>query len=91
MSKLISGYWWAWREVEAGKKSAQTLRKFYPDADIDYPDSSLKLASKKTIKGVKFSNNVLIGKNVIIGKNTQIGANSVIEHDTVIGKNCVVG
>ena len=21
MSKLISGYWWAWREVEAGKKS----------------------------------------------------------------------
>ena len=34
MSKLISGYWWAWREVEAGKKSAQTLRKFYPDADL---------------------------------------------------------
>ena len=21
MSKLISGYWWAWRETEAGKKS----------------------------------------------------------------------
>ncbi len=70
---------------------ARVLKKFYPDADIDYPDSSLKLASKKTIKGVKFSNNVLIGKNVIIGKNTLIGANSVIEHDTVIGKNCVVG
>lgn len=34
MSKLISGYWWAWKEVEAGKKSAQTLRKFYPDADL---------------------------------------------------------
>ena len=34
MSKLISGYWWAWREVDAGKKSAQTLRKFYPDADL---------------------------------------------------------
>ena len=29
MSKIISGYWWAWREVEAGKKSMQTLRKFY--------------------------------------------------------------
>jgi|TARA_R110001592_G_scaffold121121_3_gene326365 hypothetical protein len=34
MSKLISGYWWAWREVESGKKSMQTLRKFYPDADL---------------------------------------------------------
>ena len=34
MSKLISGYWWAWREVEAGKKSMQTLRKFYPDSDL---------------------------------------------------------
>ena len=34
MSKLISGYWWAWRETEAGKKSMQTLRKFYPDADL---------------------------------------------------------
>ena len=34
MSKLISGYWWAWKDVEAGKKSAQTLRKFYPDSDL---------------------------------------------------------
>ena len=34
MSKLISGYWWAWRETKAGKKSMQTLRKFYPDADL---------------------------------------------------------
>ena len=34
MSKIISGYWWAWREVEAGKKSMQTLRKFYPDSDL---------------------------------------------------------
>jgi hypothetical protein len=34
MSKLISGYWWAWKEIEAGKKSMQTLRKFYPDADL---------------------------------------------------------
>ena len=34
MSKLISGYWWAWKETEAGKKSMQTLRKFYPDADL---------------------------------------------------------
>ena len=34
MSKLISGYWWAWRETEAGKKSMQTLRKFYPNSDL---------------------------------------------------------
>jgi len=34
MSKLISGYWWAWIETDAGKKSMQTLRKFYPDSDL---------------------------------------------------------
>ena len=34
MSKLISGYWWAWKEIEAGKKSMQTLRKFYPDSAL---------------------------------------------------------
>ena len=34
MSKLISGYWWAWKEIEAGKKSMQTLRKFYSDSDL---------------------------------------------------------
>ena len=34
MSKLISGYWWARREVESGKKSMENLRKFYPDADL---------------------------------------------------------
>ena len=28
MSKLISGYLWAWTEWEAGKKSMQTLKKF---------------------------------------------------------------
>ena len=25
MSKLISGYWWAWKNTESGKKSMQTL------------------------------------------------------------------
>ena len=34
MSKLISGYWWAWKNIESGKKSMQTLRKFYPDSDL---------------------------------------------------------
>jgi len=52
---------------------AKVLKKIYPNADIDYPDNSLKSVSKKTIKSVKFSNNVLIGKNVKIGKNTVIG------------------
>ena len=70
---------------------AKVLKKIYPDADIDYPDLSLKPPSKNKYKGVKFGNNVLIGKNVKIGKNSQIGAFSVIEHDVVIGSNCIVG
>tara|TARA_B100001093_G_scaffold427361_1_gene421676 strand:+ start:1381 stop:2352 length:972 start_codon:yes stop_codon:yes gene_type:complete len=70
---------------------AKVLKKIYPDADIDYPDMSLKSVSNKMKKGVKFSNNVLIGKGVKIGKNTKIGANSIVEHNVVIGKNCVIG
>ena len=70
---------------------AKVLKRIYPNADIDYPDSSLKQASKTKYKSVKFSNNVLIGKHVIIGKSSFIGANSVIEHDVVIGNNCVIG
>ena len=34
MSKLVSGYLWAWTNYEAGQKSVGSLRKFYPDADI---------------------------------------------------------
>ena len=70
---------------------ANALKKLYPDADIDYPDTSLKLHSKYKYKAVKFCNNALIGKNVKIGQNTIIGANSIIEHNVVIGKNCVIG
>ncbi len=70
---------------------AKVLKKMYSQADIDYPDLTLKLASKSKFKGVKFGNNVLVGKNAKIGKNTIIGANSIIEHDVVIGNNCVVG
>ena len=70
---------------------AKLLKKIYPDADIDYPDFSLKLASKYKYQSVKFGNNVLIGKNVKIGKNTLIGSNSIIEHDVVLGNNCVIG
>ena len=67
------------------------LKKFYPNADIDYPDLSLKRASKNKYKSVKFGNNVLIGKNVKIGQNTIIGSNSIVEHDVRIGKNCIIG
>ena len=70
---------------------ANVLKKFYPDADIDYPDLTLKHYSKYKYNTVKFCNNALIGKNVKIGQNTIIGANSIIEHDVVIGKNCVIG
>ena len=70
---------------------AKVLNKMYPDADIDYPDLSVKLVTKNKFKNVKFGNNVLIGINVKIGKNTIIGANSIIEHDVVVGNNCVIG
>ncbi len=70
---------------------AKVLKKMYLHADIDYPDLSLKLASKSKFKSVKFGNNVLVGKNAKIGKNTIIGANSIIEHDVIIGNNCVIG
>tara|TARA_A100001015_G_C15023042_1_gene728995 strand:+ start:530 stop:1507 length:978 start_codon:yes stop_codon:yes gene_type:complete len=70
---------------------ANTLKKLYPSADIDYPDSSTKLASNKKYRSVKFSNNVLIGKNVKIGKNTKIGSNTILEHNVHVGNNCVIG
>ena len=70
---------------------AKVLKKIYPNADIDYPDFSLKKPINKKYKLVKFGNNVLIGKNVKLGKNTIIGSNTIIEHDVIIGKNCIIG
>ncbi len=70
---------------------AKVLRKLYLNADVDYPDLSLKKPNKNKHKFVKFGNNVLIGKNVKIGKNTIIGSNSVLEHDVIVGKDCVIG
>ena len=67
------------------------LKKFYPDADIDYPDFTLKPFNKYKFKSVKFSNNALVGKNVEIGQNTKIGTNTIIEHDVIIGSNCIIG
>ena len=70
---------------------ARILKILYPSADIDYPDLSLKIPSKKKYKTVKFGNNVLIGKSVKIGANTIIGSNTIVEHDVKIGKNCIIG
>ena len=70
---------------------AMVLKKIYSNADIDYPDETLKKPQNKQFKNVKFGNNVLIGKNVKIGKGCIIGSNTIIEHDVVIGKECVIG
>jgi UDP-3-O-[3-hydroxymyristoyl] glucosamine N-acyltransferase len=69
---------------------AQLLKAVYPDADIDYPDETLKLISKKN-KNIRFNNNVLIGKNVQIGKGSIIGSNTIIEKNVQIGSKCVIG
>ncbi len=72
---------------------AKISKKFYPNADIDFPDQSLqetgKISSK--FKSVTFGKNIFLGKNVKIGSNTIIGSNTVIEHDVQINKNCVIG
>ena len=70
---------------------AIVLNKIYIDAEIDYPDLSLKKPRKSGFKKVSFGNNVLIGKKVKIGKNSFIGSNSIIESNVVIGKGCVIG
>ena len=70
---------------------AKVTKKFYPYADIDYPDKTLAKPKLSKYSKVKFGNNVLIGKNVKLGKNTVIGSNTIIEHDVSIGKDCIIG
>jgi len=67
------------------------IRKFYPNADIDIPDSTLKTPKNDSYLEVKFGNNVLVGKNSKIGKNTIIGSNTIIEANVSIGDNCTIG
>ena len=70
-----------------------TSKMFYPNADIDYPDSNL-LSSERLFKKypkIKFGQNVFIGANVKIGKNSHIGTNTVIESNVSIGENCNIG
>jgi|TARA_B110000444_G_scaffold249641_1_gene274995 UDP-3-O-[3-hydroxymyristoyl] glucosamine N-acyltransferase len=69
---------------------AKIVKKFYPYADIDYPDQSLKEPNTSDFPDVKFGNNVLIGKNVKIGKNSKIGSFTIIEQNVLIGKDCVI-
>ena len=66
-------------------------KKFYPNADIDSPDLTLKTPKKKMYTKVRFGKNVLIGKNCKIGKNTTIGSNTIIEQNVSIDENCIIG
>jgi UDP-3-O-[3-hydroxymyristoyl] glucosamine N-acyltransferase len=70
---------------------ARVTKKFYPNADIDYPDLSLLKSNTSKYKDVKFGNNVLIGIGVKLGENTIVGSNTIIEHNVTVGKNCVIG
>ena len=71
----------------------QTSKMFYPNADIDKPDETLKdfTKLKKLYPGIKSGENVLVGDNVRIGKNSYIGSNSIIESNVIIGENCLIG
>ena len=70
---------------------AKVTKKFYLNADIDYPDLNLNKPDKSLFKSVKFGNNVLIGNNVKIGENSIIGSNTIIEKNVILGKNCIIG
>ena len=70
---------------------AKVTSKFYLNADLDYPDNSLKKPNKSKFPGVKFGNNVLIGKNVKIGKSSIVGSNTIIEKNVLIGNSCTIG
>lgn len=73
--------------------TAKVSKKFYPYAEIDFPDKSLKEASKLSSKYsfVTFGKNSFIGKDVKIGSKTVVGYNTVIEHGVQIGKKCLIG
>ena len=73
--------------------TAQVSKKFYPNADLDYPDKTLLESKKVSSKyiSVTFGKNIFIGKNVKIGSKTSVGSNTIIEHNVKIGKNCLIG
>ena len=73
--------------------TAKICQKFYPYADLDYPDKTLDNLSKISSQydSVTFGKNIFIGKKVKIGLKTNISSNTVIEHNVQIGKNCLIG
>ena len=73
--------------------TAKISKKFYPNADLDYPDTSVVDSSIISSKynSVIFGKNILIGKNVKIGSKTFIGNNTTIEKNVYVGKNCLIG
>ena len=73
--------------------TAKISLKFYPKADLDYPDVSIVDSASISNKynSVTFGKNILIGKNVKIGSNTSIGNNTTIEQNVYVGKNCLIG
>ena len=66
-------------------------KKFYPNADIDKPDETLKPLNGNMFKSIKYGINSYVGNNCRIGKNTSIGSNVVIEQGVLIGENCTIG
>jgi UDP-3-O-[3-hydroxymyristoyl] glucosamine N-acyltransferase len=69
----------------------RVTKKFYPEADIDEEDLTLKQSISEAHPKVKFGFNVLLGKDCKIGDNTKIGSNTIIEKKVIIGKNCIIG
>ena len=69
----------------------KVTRNFYPNADLDIPDNSLKKPKKTSYPKVTFGKNTFVGKNSKIGKNSYIGSNTIIEQGVLIGENCTIG
>ncbi|MDA7606602.1 UDP-3-O-(3-hydroxymyristoyl)glucosamine N-acyltransferase [Pelagibacteraceae bacterium] len=69
----------------------KVTRNFYPNADLDIPDNSLKNPKKTSYPKVTFGKNTFVGKNSKIGKNSYIGSNTIIEQGVLIGENCTIG
>ncbi|MDC0418037.1 UDP-3-O-(3-hydroxymyristoyl)glucosamine N-acyltransferase [Pelagibacteraceae bacterium] len=69
----------------------KVTRSFYPGADLDIPDKSLKSPKKSSYPKVTFGKNTLVGKNSKIGKNSYIGSNTIIEQGVLVGENCIIG
>lgn len=66
MNKIISGYLWAYRNYESGKKSLLSLKKYYSDADlfinVDYEGDLINyIQVSNEIGGIISQNNFQLG------------------------------